>query len=122
MRQRPASGHESRRIDDLARALVDHEVELIPGVAETLAGLATRHRLVLLTKGVPEEQQRKIEASNLGQHFGSVRVVPEKHVEVYRRLTVEQSFRPELTWMIGDSPKSDILPARAAGLGAVLIP
>lgn len=122
LNHRPATAAEAGRIEDLAAALVNHEVELVPGVAETLAELGTRHDLLLLTKGDQAEQQRKIDASNLAHHFRSTHIVAEKHVAAYEELVVEQGLVPATTWMIGNSPRSDILPARAAGLGAVLIP
>jgi putative hydrolase of the HAD superfamily len=122
LNERPATPTEVRRIADLAAALVNHEVELVPGAAETLADLGTRHDLLLLTKGDPAEQQRKIDASSLVHHFRSVHIVAEKGVTTYRELVAEQGLAPSSTWMIGNSPRSDILPARAAGLGAVFIP
>ena len=120
--ERPATTAESREIEELARALVFHEVELVPGVAETLAELGSRHDLLLLTKGEPAEQQRKIDASNLAHHFASTHIVAEKHVDTYRSLVGELGLVRDATWMIGNSPRSDILPARAAGLNAVFIP
>jgi putative hydrolase of the HAD superfamily len=120
--QRPAGESEAREIEELAAALVREEVELVPGVAETLAELGGRHDLLLLTKGEPAEQQRKIDASNLAHHFASVHIVAEKHTGTYRTLVAEQGLVPGTTWMIGNSPRSDILPARAAGLNAVFIP
>jgi putative hydrolase of the HAD superfamily len=118
----PATEAESRRIAELAAALVNHEVELVPGVAETLTELGTRHDLLLLTKGERSEQQRKIDASNLAHHFRSVHIVAEKRAATYRELVAEQGLEPSATWMIGNSPRSDILPAREVGLGAVFIP
>jgi putative hydrolase of the HAD superfamily len=120
--ERPATDAEAREIEELAAALVFDEVELVPGVASTLAELGARHDLVLLTKGGPAEQQRKIDASNLAHHFTSVHIVAEKRAETYRALVAELGLVPASTWMIGNSPRSDILPARAAGLGAVFIP
>jgi putative hydrolase of the HAD superfamily len=122
LRERPTTAAESRRIEELAVALLDHKVELIPGVDETLTELGGRHDLLLLTKGDPEEQQRKIEASALAPHFRDVHIVPEKDVEVYRWLTEKHVLTPASTWMIGNSPKSDIIPARQAGMNAVFIP
>ena len=84
-----APGHRRRRrerITELAAALVHHEVELMPGVADTLGELGTRHDLLLLTKGQPDEQQRKIDASGLAQHFRSVHIVAEKRAPTYREL------------------------------------
>ncbi|WP_091460475.1 HAD family hydrolase [Micromonospora inyonensis] len=122
LRERPATERERREIDDLAAALAHHEVELMPGVAETLDELAGRHELLLLTKGDPEEQQRKLDASGLLHHFRAAHVVMEKDAETYRRLARDHPFDPAVAWMIGNSPKSDILPARAAGMSAVFIP
>lgn len=122
LRERPATERERRQIEELAIALVEHRVELIPGVAETLAGLGSRHDLRLLTKGDAEEQQRKIDASELAGHFRSVHIVAEKQVDVYLQLAQEHALTPERTWMIGNSPKSDIIPARQAGMNAVFLP
>jgi putative hydrolase of the HAD superfamily len=120
--ERPATEAEAREIEELAAALAFDEVELVPDVAATLADLGSRHDLTLLTKGDPAEQQRKIDASGLAHHFTSVRIVDEKRADTYRALTAELGLAPASTWMIGNSPRSDILPARAAGLRAVFIP
>ncbi len=120
--RRPTTDAEAREIEELAVALVENRVELIPGVAETLDDLGTRHDLLLMTKGDVEEQQRKIDASNLAGHFQATHIVAEKDTEAYRRVVDEHSLSPASTWMIGNSPKSDILPARRAGLKAVFIP
>lgn len=120
--ERPATAAERTEITDLAAALVNHEVELVPGVEETLGQLGTRHDLLLLTKGALDEQQRNIDASNLAHHFRSVHIVAEKRTPTYRALVAEQGLTPASTWMIGNSPASDIVPAREAGLGAVFIP
>lgn len=122
LRQRPANERERKEIRELADALINHRVELIPGVAETLEALTERHQLLLLTKGDREEQQRKIDASGLAGHFHSVHVVREKHAGTYLRLVEQHGFPPSKSWMIGNSPKSDILPARQAGMNAVFIP
>ncbi len=122
LRRRPATAQEHGEIQELATALIGHEVELIPGVAETLAALGDRHELLLLTKGDPEEQQRKIDASQLAHHFRAIGIVREKNDETYRRFIDTHALTPATSWMIGNSPKSDILPARQAGMNAVFIP
>jgi putative hydrolase of the HAD superfamily len=122
LQRRAATDAERVEITTLAAALVDHDVELMPGVADALAQLATRHELLLLTKGQAAEQQRKIDASGLAHHFRSTHIVAEKVPETYRDLVAEQRLAAEVTWMIGNSPRSDILAARAAGLRAVFIP
>ncbi|WP_344445678.1 HAD family hydrolase [Kitasatospora nipponensis] len=110
------------RFEALADSIGHHELELIPGVVETLAALTDRHHLLLLTKGDRAEQQAKVDASGLAGHFRAVHIVAEKDVAAYRWLVGEHRLASERTWMIGNSPKSDILPARRAGLNAVFIP
>ncbi|MFE0464178.1 HAD family hydrolase [Kitasatospora sp. NPDC058965] len=119
---RPPGPAELDRFAALAATVTSAEVELIDGVAETLPALAARHHVLLLTKGDRAEQQAKLDASGLLGHFRSVHIEPEKDLPTYRRLIDGQALAPERTWMIGNSPKSDILPARAAGLNAVFIP
>lgn len=122
LRERPVTDAERREIHELADQLINHRIELIPGVADTLTQLAGRHDLFLLTKGETAEQQRKIDASGLDQHFRAVHIVGEKHDDTYRGLIDQHGLDPARSWMVGNSPKSDILPARRAGLGAVFIP
>ena len=122
LNERPASPTEEAQIRELAAALAEHRVELLPDVAETLDQLGSRHSLFLLTKGDPDEQQRKIDASNVSHHFIDIHIVAEKNVDTYHSVTSQHDLDPARTWMIGNSPKSDILPARCAGLNAVFIP
>lgn len=109
-------------VRDFAHAILEKPVELIEGVAETVAELSVRHDLTLFTKGDPEEQRGKIDRSGLAHHFAHAAIVKEKNELAYRALVNERQFRPERTWMIGNSPKSDINPALAAGLNAVYVP
>ncbi|MEU9113929.1 HAD family hydrolase [Streptomyces sp. NPDC048483] len=122
VRGRAATAEETARISGWAAAFDGDHVELIPGVAETLAELARRHELLLLTKGDQEEQERKVAASGLTPHFKGVHIVAEKDVATYEELVRAHALVPGSTWMIGNSPKSDILPARSAGLNAVFLP
>lgn len=122
LNQRPATPEEHAAIDALAVPLLEHRVEPGPGVVETLEVLGTRHTLLMLTKGAVQEQQRKIDASTLAPHFGHIHIVAEKDVDTYHRLARDHALVPDSTWMIGNSPKSDIAPARAAGMNAVYIP
>ena len=120
--ERPVSAADAEGIASLAQRVVLQQVELVPDVAHTLAELGTRHDLLLLTKGDPEEQQRKVDASGLGHHFRSVRIVAEKEVAVYVSLADAEGLAPGSTWMIGNSVRSDVNPALGAGFGAVFIP
>ncbi|RCW45935.1 putative hydrolase of the HAD superfamily [Halopolyspora algeriensis] len=98
------------------------EVELIDGVVDTLRALSQRHRLFLLTKGDHTEQTGKIEASGLAGFFTDITIVREKETPVYRDFLARRGLAAADTWMIGNSPRSDIWPALEAGLGAVLVP
>ncbi len=97
-------------------------LQLLEGVRETLAYLAPRHDLFLLTKGDSEEQKLKVERSGIEEFFKQVIIVPEKDVPTYHRVVNELQIDPQRAWMIGNSLRSDINPALAAGLNAIFIP
>jgi len=109
-------------IHGFAHAIAENPVEIIAGVAETLAYLAGRHHLIMVTKGNLVEQTGKVERSGLKPHFAAVEVVAEKDAAVYHELAGKYGFARETTWMVGNSPKSDVNPALAAGLNAVFVP
>ena len=105
-----------------AERILECPMEVIEGVPETLEYLSLRHDLTLFTKGHPDEQKLKIERSGLGAFFGHTAVVKEKDAAAYHRLVAERGMDPRRTWMIGNSPKSDINPALEAGLNAAFVP
>lgn len=105
-----------------ARAILERPIELLNGARETVAELSMRHQLTLFTKGDPEEQRLKIDRSGLARYFEHTAIVKEKDAAAYRELSRERGFTLERTWMIGNSPKSDINPALAAGLRAIYVP
>ncbi len=109
------------RVRGMARAIAEQEIELLPGVTETLAELGLRHRLILMTKGNHAEQADKLARSGLACHFAAVEIVPEKDLATYRAVIARHELMPHTSWMIGNSPKSDINPALAAGLHAVFL-
>jgi putative hydrolase of the HAD superfamily len=106
----------------IAERIMEQPLEMIKGVPETLEYLASRHDLTLFTKGHPEEQKLKIDRSGLGIYFGHTAIVKEKNAAAYGALCAERKLDPARTWMIGNSPRSDINPALEAGLGAVFVP
>ena len=111
------------QVEGLGRAIQARDpMQVMPGVEEALTHLSEHNRLFLLTKGEDAEQRDKLERSRLGQYFEHVEVVREKNQESYRNLVLRLEIDPAMTWMIGNSPRSDINPALAAGLNAVLIP
>jgi putative hydrolase of the HAD superfamily len=118
----PVTPEKHERIVSFAQSIAEQEIELLPGVDTTLAELATRHRLILVTKGNHAEQTDKLRRSGLAPHFSAVEVLAEKHSEAYLAVTNQHACDACSTWMIGNSPRSDINPALAAGLHAIFIP
>ena len=102
--------------------VASHPIHLIDGVKETLIYLSGRHDLFLLTKGNLDEQKQKVERSGVEDFFQEVVVVQEKDVTTYHRMVEQFRLAPAESWMVGNSPRSDINPALAAGLNAVFIP
>src|SRR5207248_7589179 len=96
-------------------------MQVIADVPETLEYLAARHDLTLFTKGHSEEQKLKLDRSELGPFFSHTAIVKEKDAAAYHELVADRGMEPELSWMIGNSPKSDINPVIAAGLNGVFV-
>jgi len=110
------------RIVSFTEAISSQQMELLPRVKETLAELSQRHRCILVTKGVQAEQTDKLHRSGLQEYFSAVEVLAEKEEAAYRALAAKHGWSVASTWMIGNSPKSDINPALAAGMNAIFIP
>ena len=110
------------KIVSFTDAIASKEMEILPGVEKTLEELSTRHRLILVTKGNEVEQVDKLERSGLRPFFHAAEVLAEKNPEAYRAVIAAYQCELTATWMIGNSPKSDINPALAAGLNAVFVP
>lgn len=119
----PVAPETHAKIWSFAHFIAEHPMELIDGVPETLAYLSARgHRMILLTKGNPAEQTGKVERSGLRDYFTAVEIVAEKHRQAYAEIAEKYALLRETTWMVGNSPKSDINPAIAAGLNAIFVP
>jgi putative hydrolase of the HAD superfamily len=118
----PVTPELHERIRSFAYQIADHPIEVLPGVPETLQYLGERHHLVMMTKGNPAEQSGKIERSGLKEYFSAIEIVAEKDESTYRTAIAKFALPADETWMVGNSPKSDINPALAAGLHAVFIP
>jgi putative hydrolase of the HAD superfamily len=117
----PVTEDKRERIRGFAQTIAEQEIELLPGVAETLKELASRHHLILMTKGNHAEQADKLTRSGLAPCFAAVEIVAEKDPAAYRGVVLRQNIEAQSAWMIGNSPKSDINPALAAGLHAVFL-
>lgn len=102
--------------------MLRHPVDTLPGVRETLQELAAAHRLVLVTKGDLFDQERKLAASGLGDLFSAVEIVSDKTIDTYRRVFSQHGTGAHEAIMVGNSMRSDVLPALAAGAFAVHVP
>jgi putative hydrolase of the HAD superfamily len=118
----PVTAELHTQIQSFTSAIANHPIQFLPDVPETLQYLNERHRLILVTKGESVEQMGKIERSGVSKYFLSIEVVAEKNADVYAHIVDQFGLERGSTWMIGNSPKSDINPALAAGLHAVFVP
>ncbi|WP_457935985.1 HAD family hydrolase [Mesorhizobium sp. 10J20-29] len=104
------------------REMLEHPVETLPHARETLEALAATHRLVLITKGDLFDQERKVAQSGLGELFEAVEIVSDKTQSTYERIFGRHGDGPEAAMMVGNSMKSDVLPAIGAGSWGVYVP
>lgn len=111
-----------RTVMGFAERILEAPMELMPGVRETLDYLVVRHELTIFTKGNADEQRMKIDRSGLMPYFVHAEVTREKSPEAYACLVDARGMAHETTWMIGNSPKSDINASLAIGLNAVYVP
>jgi putative hydrolase of the HAD superfamily len=119
---RPVTPQLHGQILSFAHSIENHPIEFLPEVPETLQYLSKHHQLILMTKGALAEQSGKVERSGLKKHFVAVEIVSEKDSVSYTRVVEKHQLRHDSTWMVGNSPKSDINPALAIGLSAVFVP
>lgn len=117
----PVTPELHERIRSFAHQIADHPIEVLAEVPETLAYLGERHHLIMVTKGNPAEQAGKVERSGLVNYFSAIEIVAEKDLATYKSVIGKYALNADSTWMVGNSPKSDINPALAAGLHAVFI-
>jgi len=117
-----APAHVVREILAAGREMLAHPVETLPGVDEALAALADRYRLVLITKGDLFHQERKLAASGLGELFAAVEIVSEKDASTYRRVFERHGTGAGEAAMVGNSMRSDVLPAIEAGAWGAYVP
>jgi putative hydrolase of the HAD superfamily len=109
-------------VESEARSVFEAVAELTPGAREVIPGLARTCRLALLTKGDRTVQARRIADSGLADSFSSVRIVDhQKHPRDFADLAAEAGVAPGAAWSVGNSIRSDVVPAMAAGLAGIWI-
>lgn len=119
---RQVPGHVIAEIIAAGHDMLAHPIDLLPGVADTVAKLAPKYRLIVITKGDLLDQERKIAQSGLGEVFDGVEIVSDKTRDAYIDIFARHETSPETTLMAGNSMKSDVLPAIEAGAWGVYIP
>jgi putative hydrolase of the HAD superfamily len=104
------------------RELLSHPLEPLPYAREALEEVSGRYRLVMITKGDLFDQERKLAQSGLGDFFAAVEIVSDKTAATYARVFARHGDGPARAMMVGNSLKSDVLPAIEAGSWGVHVP
>ena len=104
----------------MGREMLDHPIELLPHVKDCLESLGSEPDIILITKGDLLHQEQKLAQSGLGDYFDAVEIVSEKTPEIYQRIFARRD-RPR-AMMVGNSMRSDVLPAIAAGAWGTYVP
>ncbi len=104
------------------REMLSHPVETLPHARKALEKIAGTHRILLITKGDLFDQERKLAQSGLGDLFDGVEIVSDKKRQTYERIFAEHGDGPERAMMVGNSLKSDVVPAIEAGGWGVHVP
>ena len=115
-------GHVIQKLLEAGQDMLAHPIELLPHVQATVEALADSHRIALITKGDLLHQERKLAQSGLGDLFDDVAIVSEKSVVTYQSVFAAGIGGAHAAMMVGNSMKSDIVPAVAAGCWGVLVP
>lgn len=110
------------RIVALGKGLLEHPVELLPGIRGAVESVAERHRMVLITKGDLFHQERKVAQSGLADLFSRIEIVSEKNTDSYARVIAECGVSATSFVMIGNSLRSDIEPVIGLGGWGVHMP
>jgi putative hydrolase of the HAD superfamily len=116
------SAGDLHRLLELGKQILQHPVELLPGVRDAVAQLAETYRIVLITKGDLFHQEGKIARSGLADLFQRIEIVSEKDPPTYQRVLAEFDLAPERFVMIGNSLRSDIEPVVTLGGWGVYMP
>ena len=110
------------RLVEIGKHVLQHPVDLLPGVREAVAAVAEQHAVVLITKGDLFHQEKKVLQSGLSELFGRIEIVSEKDASTYRRVLAEFALEPAQFAMVGNSLRSDIEPVIRLGGWGVHMP
>ena len=115
-------GEEIQTIIDAGKTMLSSEIQLLPYVQETLGALSGSYRLMLITKGDLFDQESKIARSGLASYFEHIEIVSDKSPQTYQELLTRHNIQITHFLMVGNSPKSDVLPVLEIGGQAVHVP
>ncbi len=107
---------------NIGKEMLTHQLELLPGVEETLKYLSDQFKFIMITKGDLFDQQRKIQESGLSKYFSSIEIVSENDETAYSYILAKHGILPKNFIMVGNSLKSDILPVTKIGGTGIFIP
>lgn len=116
------SGEEIGRIIDLGKDMIEHPVQVLPNVKESLEQLQSDFELMIITKGDLFDQESKIARSGLADFFSKIEIVSEKDETSYKKVLSKHGIAIHEFIMIGNSLKSDVLPVFNIGGKAIHIP
>ncbi|MCX6240121.1 MAG: HAD family hydrolase [Bacteroidia bacterium] len=116
------SSNEISRILEAGKTLLTMPIQLLNGVENVLQQLQGRYKLILATKGDLLDQERKLQKSGLISYFHHIEIMSDKHENNYKKLLAHLEIEPYEFLMVGNSVKSDILPALNIGAKAVHVP
>ena len=102
--------------------MLSHPIHLLPHARKAVETLADSHRIVLITKGDLLDQERKLAQSGLGDLFHGVEIVSHKTPATYAQAFARHGTGPESAMMVGNSMKSDVVPAIEAGAFGTHVP
>lgn len=111
-----------RTLLDMGRDMLAHPIEPLPHARATLEALRGEVRLILVTKGDLFDQERKLAQSGLGDLFDAVEIVSDKTPAVYDTVFRRHGAGADTAMMIGNSLKSDVIPALSVGAHGVHVP
>ncbi|MDF9841105.1 MULTISPECIES: HAD family hydrolase [unclassified Paenibacillus] len=120
---RTADPYHEQQLMKLGLSVYDQEVEAYPGMVETLDALKhDGHNLYLYTGGDDTIQQRKIDQMKLGVYFDDrIFIRQHKNIESLENILMSHPFERKRTWMIGNSLRTDVLPALTAGINSIYL-
>ncbi len=111
-----------RDLIETGQDMLAHPIDLLPEAEATVRALAGHYRLVLITKGDLIDQERKLAQSGLGDLFDAVEIVSDKTPATYSAAFARHGTGAETAMMVGNSLKSDVIPALEAGAWGVYVP